>query len=264
MKKPFFSIITCTYNSAKFVQKNIDSVKQQSFSDYEHVFIDGCSKDKTKSVIKKYQRQAGKKVRFYQTKPQGISHAFNFGIKKAKGKYLIHLNSDDNFADQKVLQDVHDFLVTHDLPDWIYAKAKVINQDRKLIGIHPRRWFLQQANAYLLKFFNFIPHQTVFIKKKIFEKYGGFRENLIYAMDQEMWLRLRNKTQWLFFDRAICDYMVREGANSSDPANLARNRKIYKQMQQGYMNWLEFQASKLISYFIQQYNQKVFQDLVGC
>lgn len=87
MKRPFFSIITCTYNSEKFLQENIDSVKSQTFKDYEHIFIDGYSTDDTNKIINKYIL-IDRRSKIFKYPPKGISNAFNLGIKKSLGKYL--------------------------------------------------------------------------------------------------------------------------------------------------------------------------------
>lgn len=75
--KPFFTIITCTYNSAIFVENNIRSVKEQSYTDFEHIFIDGNSTDTTLDKIRKYQNKYPQKVMLYARAPKGISNAFN-------------------------------------------------------------------------------------------------------------------------------------------------------------------------------------------
>ena len=52
MPNPFFSIITCCYNSGQYIGRNLDSVKNQTFSDFEHIIIDGLSKDNTMEIVK--------------------------------------------------------------------------------------------------------------------------------------------------------------------------------------------------------------------
>jgi len=91
-----FSIITCTYNSEKYLQENINSVESQIFHNFEHVFIDGNSSDKTIEIIKKYQKKYPHTVKLLQCEPKGISNAMNHGINQSSGQYIIHLHSDDS------------------------------------------------------------------------------------------------------------------------------------------------------------------------
>ena len=86
------TIITVTKNSEKFLSKNIKSVLNQNYKNYEHIIVDGNSTDKTVQIIKSYK----KKVRFIKNKnDKGLYHAMNVGIKNTKGDIIGILNSDD-------------------------------------------------------------------------------------------------------------------------------------------------------------------------
>ena len=175
MNKSIFSIITCTYNSAKYLEKNIKSVMEQDFTDYEHIFIDGFSEDNTVDIINKYKEKYPGKVKLFQYPSKGISNAMNKGIEHSSGQYLIHLHADDSFYDKKVLADVENYLSDNNFPDWIYGKINVV-KDGGSLGIFPKIkiWHKKENSKiknYLLKFNNYIPHQAVFIKKEIFDKF---------------------------------------------------------------------------------------------
>lgn len=250
-----FSIITCTLNSEKFLRDNIESVKNQTFKDYEHIFIDGFSIDKTKDLILEYQKnQSEGKVKFYQLPPKGIANAFNEGIRKSKGEYLIHLNSDDYFYSNDVLERVNNFLIKNDY-DWIYGIIKIISEKKGYIGFWPfKKIWHRKSNflgRYLLKFHNFVSHQAVFIKKKVFEKFGYFNEDLKVAVDTEYWLRIKNKTNWRFFKIIVSNYRIREGANS------IKNKEIYKNeynfIRKKYLNSLEELLARFIDFISQFY-----------
>lgn len=213
--KPFFSIITCTYNSGKYLSKNIKSVTKQTFKDYEHIFIDGFSKDMTLLIIEKYIRTDKNKIKLYNRKPSGISDAMNEGIKHAKGQYILVLHSDDRLHDNNVFKNIRSYLVRNPDLDWIYGKISVIDEDGKKIGDFPSRKIYKFFPGFFLKYYNVIPHQAVFIKKNIFKEHGLFDKTLSSKMDFDYWLRIRTKTKWKFYDRVISDFMVRKGAQSS-------------------------------------------------
>lgn len=207
--KPFFSIITCTYNSNDFVSRNIESVRKQDCDSYEHVFIDAYSNDGTTKTINKYKKSNPKQVMIFQSPPKGVANAFNLGVKKAKGKYIIHLNSDDYFIDDKVLTDVHDFLVCNNFPDWIYGVVNILDEKGNVINIMPKYNLFKKPNISLLRYLDYIPHQSVFIKKTVFTKYGLFDESVKYLADYEYWLRISDKTKWIFFNRIVANYTAR-------------------------------------------------------
>ena len=211
-----FSIITCTYNSKSFIQTNIDSVKNQSFHDFEHIFIDGFSTDGTVEIINKYQHEFPEKVKFFQFKPKGIANAMNNGIEKSSGEYINHLHSDDSFYDKNVLNNVSDFISKNNNPYLVYGKAKFINIEKAKSMIIPHRKIYQKIRFWLLLITNYVPHQSVFIKKEVFEKFGVFDEQYKSPMDYEMWLRLsKNKVSSKFLNRIVCNFSVRKDSQSS-------------------------------------------------
>jgi glycosyltransferase involved in cell wall biosynthesis len=213
-----FSIITCTYNSAQYLCENINSVVAQTFGDFEHIFIDGFSTDGTVEIIKAYQEKYPTRVHLFQSEPKGISHAMNEGIERAEGQYLIHLHSDDSLYEPQTLEKVDAFLAQNDDPAWIYGKAKVTNTSNgSSVIIPPRRLIYDRSNFWLLLFMNnYIPHQSVFIKKELFATYGLFDETLKNYMDLDMWLRLtKGGVHAKFFDLIICNFAVRSDAQST-------------------------------------------------
>jgi glycosyltransferase involved in cell wall biosynthesis len=210
-----FSIITCTYNSAAYLQENIDSVKSQTFDDFEHIFIDGFSADGTVEMINRYQEKFPGRVRLFQSNPKGIADAMNRGIENARGEYIIHMHSDDSFYDSAVLKKVSNFIEAAGAPDLVYGKAKFIN-DTGSFRIIPHRKIYQKFRHWLLLLTNYIPHQATFIKKSIFENHGGFDEQYKNSMDYEMWLRLSKlDIRACFFDSILCNFSMRADSQST-------------------------------------------------
>ena len=211
-----FSIVTCTYNSQKYLEVNINSVKTQNFSDFEHIFIDGFSTDKTAEIIKKYQAKFPDKVKFFQFEPKGIGNAMNKEIEQSSGEYISHLHSDDSFYSNDVLGKIDKFIKKNNNPDLIYGKANFFKPETQEKRIIPHREIYHNLIFWLLLITNYIPHQAVFIKKNTFEKYGKFDEQYKNSMDYEMWLRLaKNKIRSEFLDEVICNFSVRSDSQST-------------------------------------------------
>lgn len=255
MKKPFFSIVTCTLDSECFLTENILSVKNQTFNNFEHIFIDGYSKDKTVEIIKKYQKDNKNNVKLHKKKPKGISNAMNEGIKKAKGEFIINLHSDDSFYDNKVLDDVYKYLDNKENLDWIYGKINVTEENGKKVGCFPNQYIFQIPKPFLLKFFNYIPHQAVFIRKKVFTKYGYFDESITSQMDLDLWLRIADTTKWNFFDRLISNFMIRSGAQSSGKERQSINQKNVVLVRKRHLNTIELFLFNLVNSLIEIYNR---------
>jgi len=244
--KPFFSIITCTKNSERYLRQNIDSVTSQTFKDYEHIFIDGKSNDNTLMLINEYFR-GNDKVGKFSYPPRGISNAFNHGIDHSSGKFLIFLNSDDYLCDRHVLNNIYSFLNTNPDLDWIYGKICEVNGKNTAMGIFPKYKVFHRNNYFLLKFFNYIPHQAVIINKVIFEEYGKFDEHIKYMMDYEYWLRIGKLTKWKFINIEVTNYRYWDGGRSSSKNIFGELENEKKMINDRYLNKFEAFCSSLVS-----------------
>jgi FkbM family methyltransferase len=251
LKTLFFSIITCTLNSEKYLAKNIQSVEKQALKNYEHIFVDGGSRDRTREIINAYKKKAGKEVKLVVDLEKGVSAAFNRGIKEAGGKYLIFLNSDDYFFDKDVLLDVYNYLKKNPDIDWIYGQIETVNESGKKIGRYPRFKIFQVASPWLLKAINFIPHQAVFISRQVFKKFGNFNINYKYCMDYDFWLRTAKFTCWIYIPMVISKYRIHEDSISSSSHNCIEATKEYRIIQGKNSNGFERRIIKLINYFVE-------------
>lgn len=262
-----FSIITCTYNSEVWLKKNIYSVNNQSYSDWEHIFIDGFSSDGTLSIIKDYQNLFPEKVKLFQFPPKGISNAMNEGVKKTNGDFLIHLHADDGFYDANVLRDVNRFLSSSDF-DWIYGKINVVDGGGENQGIFPTKKIWQnnyhnRLGKYLLKFYNYIPHQAVFIKKEVFDKFGYFDENLVSAMDPDLWFRIKNKTKWSFYDRIVSNFCMHSESQTANLKMKEKNKLNYSIVQRRYLNLLELFLTRIVNQTVNTRAKKLNKKLLN-
>jgi len=255
VNKPQFTLITCTLNSGNYLSNCLESVRRQGYQSFEHIFIDGYSKDKTLEIVSKYGKNNQDKVRLYFQKPSGVSSAFNLGIKQARGEYLLFLNSDDYLHDAKVLGDVSNYLRANNDKDWIYGKIKLVEVNGQSVGVFPTKKLFQISSNFILKFINFIPHQAVFIKKDIFRKYGSFDTSLEVNMDTDLWLRLAPKTNWIFFDRIVSSYTLRSDSLTSSIKNINIGFKTLEKVKARYLNRPEMFFAKIGDWLIAEYNK---------
>ena len=176
-----FSIITCTWNSAEFLQESINSVLNQTYCVAEYVFVDGGSTDGTLELID----QVPGEVKVLHNIRGGISNAMNAGLEVATGDIVAHLHSDDFYLHPEVLQEVADKFNTTGA-DWLFGSyAEVIKGQ-----LNTEPYIVQPYSYKSLIKGNFIPHPATFIKRELLEKSGFFNINYLYAMDYDLWLRL--------------------------------------------------------------------------
>src|SRR5690606_3965772 len=104
---PLISIITVNLNNLEGLKRTMASVFNQTYQNFEYLIIDGGSSDGSKEYIE----ANADKISYWVSEPdKGIYNGMNKGIKKARGEYLLFLNSGDHFVEQKVLEDNHHFL----------------------------------------------------------------------------------------------------------------------------------------------------------
>lgn len=220
MPNPFFSIITCCYNSGQYIERNLDSVKNQTFSDFEHIIIDGLSKDNTMEIVRKYSDKADNII-IQESEPRGIANAMNLGIKKAQGEWLLFLNSDDYLNNCNVLKNVFNF-INKKRANWYYGQFKYVGNFNRKEDIYPSRWYHRHFFYKLLLFINFIGHPATFLNKKLFNEYGLYREDIQGGMDYEYWLRIGKKEKPIFMPILVSNFCV--GGFSTDPKNNEINK----------------------------------------
>jgi glycosyltransferase involved in cell wall biosynthesis len=174
---PKLSIITINLNDAAGLLKTIESVRAQTYRDFEHIIIDGGSTDESINVIKKFESG----LAYWVSEPDGgIYQGMNKGTKIAKGEYGLYLNSGDFLYNSKVLENLFKEKFREDFVygDWIQEKSK------KRILRHNR-----------INFFNFsLCQQSVLIKFSLLKKLNGYDEQFKFTSD------------WNFFMLAIFAY----------------------------------------------------------
>jgi glycosyltransferase involved in cell wall biosynthesis len=119
----FFSIIIPTYNRADLIECTIKSVLGQSFDDFEIIVIDDGSTDNTEKILKKF---AAVNFRYFKIENGERGAARNYGVTKAKGKYVFFLDSDDILFPNH-LSRAYEYLTTHNYPEFFHSRFDVID-----------------------------------------------------------------------------------------------------------------------------------------
>ena len=181
------TIITATYNSEQTIARCINSVKSQNFSDWEHLIIDGGSNDRTSSIVEEMKHQ---RLRFISEPDDGIYHAFNKGIRLAKGSIVGFLNSDDEYFDQSVLKQIHDCFSSGEDISVVFGNLIYCSDQQKVV----RDWVTGNYNRRKYTFGWMIPHPSLYCKIELFRIVGNFDERFRISGDFEHQLRLARST----------------------------------------------------------------------
>ncbi len=131
VKRPLFSIITVTYNAADTIEPTMKSVAEQTCELYEHLVMDGASKDGTLDIVKLY---ATERTRVFSSPDKGLYYAMNKGLGEAAGEYLIFLNAGDRFHSVDTLDILAKAAFDYDFPGIIYGQTVLVNGDDEYVG----------------------------------------------------------------------------------------------------------------------------------
>ncbi|MEP6662091.1 MAG: glycosyltransferase family 2 protein [Verrucomicrobiota bacterium] len=179
---PKISIITPCFNSIHTIRQTIESVQSQNYSDFEHIVIDGGSKDGTLEIIKEYPH-----LIWVSEKDEGHYHAMNKGLAQASGELVVILNADDCFRPQALEKVVAAFQKNC---EWDGLFADVIFVDGQSREIY-RRKEARYDFKVLLYALDYICHHTLFVKKEVYDQLGGYRhKDFLNSADYEFKLRL--------------------------------------------------------------------------
>ena len=204
------SIITVNYNDKKGLEKTINSVVNQSFTDIEFLVIDGNSSDGSKEIIEKYKS----KINYWVSEPDlGIYNAMNKGIKAAKGEFIIFMNAGDSFFDDDVLSKSNPLLNSN---IGIYYGNLIFKLNEKQTKLC--RPPSELSFSYFVDFS--LPHQATFIKKELFSYYFFYNETLKIMSDWEfnIFCICKQNVSYKHLDLIIANFD--NSGVSSNPENL--------------------------------------------
>lgn len=207
--QPLFSVITCTKNAQKHLQECLDSVARQSFKDFEHIFIDGYSTDRTIRMIEQYQTRHPKmQTRLISAKPRGIANAMNIGIRHAKGQVICFLHADDYFYSKNSLAAAARYFSQGQKTNWLVGNNIMRIGTKKII------WPWPDMLKPLYAFGSFYYHPNLFVRATLFKRYGLFDESFKISMDYEHCLRMLKREEPMFANENFSVFRIHKGSTS--------------------------------------------------
>lgn len=203
-----FSIITCTWNSERFLEQAIASVLAQDYPHIELVFVDGGSDDGTLERIRALTRP----YVLVENVRGGISNAMNAGVLAATGDVIAHLHSDDYYAHSGVLSTVARRMEDSG-KGWLFGRIA-----RDVSGsIRSENFVAPTYSSQRLLRGNFVPHPATFVRRDLFSQAGYFDTTLKYAMDYDFWLKLADICEPFQMNEVLA--VFREHAGSLSTSN---------------------------------------------
>jgi glycosyltransferase involved in cell wall biosynthesis len=210
MTFPKISIVTPTFNSAPTLRETIESVLAQDYKNWEHLVMDGESKDGTLDILQSYPH-----LQWISEKDKGHYHAMNKGIERASGDIVAILNGDDCYRPEALSKVATAFERN---PQWDGLFGDIVYVDGE-----GREIFRREEAAYdydVLRFGSvcYIIHPTLFVRKNVYGRLGAYRyEKFLNCCDVDFILRLgQSGCRIGHVSHLLVNYRMHEHGQSAD------------------------------------------------
>ena len=233
MKNNLVSIITPTYNSAKFIAETIQSVQNQSYNNWEMIIVDDKSVDNTTAIIAQFSSQDQRIKLFQMTSNSGPAKARNVGIANAMGKYMTFLDADDLWFTDFIKNSI-DTIKKTAVP-FVFSSYKRSNENLEFIYsdfIVP-----QQVNYTDILKSNSISCFTAFLDVEVLGKKS--MPDILKRQDMGLWLQYLKEIPFAYgIQEPQAIYRIRENSLSSDKSKLLKYQwQFYREVE--YLNMVQ-------------------------
>jgi glycosyltransferase involved in cell wall biosynthesis len=207
--KTAITIVIPAYNHELYIRDSIESIKNQSFPDWELIVIDDGSTDNTGEIADEYS--ADKKIQIIHQENRGLSASLNRGLKLAGGRYFGFLPSDDAFYTEKLDLQLEWLEARPDLAA-VATHQTLIDHEGLTISDHPLvDWFNARPEGredFILGLLerNFISAPSVLMRTDVLREIGGFDTECVYMQDYDLWFRLLKEHNMMMLQRPLVYY----------------------------------------------------------
>jgi glycosyltransferase involved in cell wall biosynthesis len=216
------SIITAAWNSGATLRDTMNSVLGQTYTDFEHIIVDGLSSDNTLDIVKEMEPLYGGKLKWISEKDRGIYDAMNKGIAMATGDVIGILNSDDFYTSTDVLQRIVDNMTEE--VDAVYGDIHFVNDEdlTRCVRYYSSKIF----RRWMMKIGLMPAHPSFYCRRSVYQRYGNFDLSYKIGADYECLVRFiyknRIRIQYIPMDFVT---MRTGGASTSGWSSVKTNYK---------------------------------------
>ncbi len=225
MSKDLVSIITPTYNCAKFIGATIESVLNQTYQNFEMIIVDDASKDNTEKVVKSFKDKRIKYIRL--SKNSGPAVARNRAMEEARGKYMAFLDSDDLWKREKLEKQIN-FIKKNKYKIICSDYEQIDEEGNKLNKIIPCK---KKVNYNGILLSCPVGNSTVFYDVS---KLGKFKvPNIRKRNDDALWLQILKKEEYMYGQKEVLmEYRIRQNSVSSNKLSLIKYHwQLYREIE---------------------------------
>jgi glycosyltransferase involved in cell wall biosynthesis len=211
MLNPKVTVLMSVFNEQIYLRTAIESILNQTFSDFEFLIIDDGSKEPIEDLIADYKDS---RIRSFRQENMGLARSLNKGLQLARGDYIARMDADDVCRSDRLELQIRQIAADPQI-DLLGSFFDIVDENERLIEtkeliIDPiyRLWRLQFHNNY--------GHGTVMLKKQSVLKQGMYDETLLYAQDYDLWSRMSRKDNTEIIPEVLYHYrLVQQSGQAS-------------------------------------------------
>lgn len=208
---PKVTIVTPSFNQARFLERTITSVLGQGYPNLEYIVIDGGSTDGSLEIIRRY---ADRLAHWVSEADLGQADAINKGFALSSGEILAWLNSDDTYLPGAIAEAAA-FLQARPDVAMVYGKAFYIDEEDRRVAHYPAG---PTDHRGLRRGVTTIPQQASFFRARWWHQVGPLDPTFYYAMDYDLWIRISAVAPIVFHPRPWANFRLHESSKSSKEA----------------------------------------------
>jgi len=179
------------YNGERYLQESVESILNQTFPDFEFIIIDDGSTDSSGEILQDYA-QRDNRIRVVSRTHLGLAESLNRGISLARGEWIARQDADD-ISDHDRLRSQVEFLQANPTVGILGTVVKIIDKEGNVVGIIEHELKNGDIRFRLLRD-NSLTHGSVMFSRSVFEKVGGYDEDIEYTQDYDLWCRMSRHT----------------------------------------------------------------------
>ena len=213
--KPKITVIMSVYNAQTYLNEAIESILNQSFSDFEFLIINDCSEDDTRKILDGFARQDHRIKLLTNKKNLGLTKNLNRLVQMSNGEYIARMDADDISLSERFKEQI-DYFESHTDIDITGTYSQNISSEGKVIGERKVPHTHEEITKLLPKL-NPLSHPTVMFRTSALKRIGGYNERYKTSQDFHLWfkatghgLKINNIPKVLFQYRMNDSYVSRK------------------------------------------------------
>jgi teichuronic acid biosynthesis glycosyltransferase TuaG len=251
---PHVSVIMLSYNYGTYLSEAIESVLNQTYSNFELIIVDDCSTDGSAAIIRKYGHNDKRIKYLIHPKNAGIARSFNEGLEQCSGDLIAYISSDDVWEEKRLEKGVDVLDAEQDI-DYLYSDLSIIDEKGKLTGKRGHELYKSQTGEYSGNLFNtlirgnFIGGTSMFLRRQSMGS-THLNDELKYLNDWLFFIELAEKGKFYYIPDTLARYRVHSNSTNLDKIGYITDYiKLVEIMKYKYKDYFDKNERVLVSHY---------------